>query len=198
MNTDFSFASPLNYSSSSRRNSKTSQNTPSSPNRNSLVRSDSNFAIDVFGSGGPAASNGLGNLADELADAWSDGEDEDEEPNLNFHQEGGGVVRDSGVEISSSPLQQPLKSASLVPPTPMQRGHRRAASDYDGSEYGGDSDLESPGVPPSLVARIDAVEGLVRRGTENNGTDRDGVVLRVIESLKDLGAQGGVEGNATR
>ncbi|RDW83282.1 hypothetical protein BP5796_04773 [Coleophoma crateriformis] len=198
MNTDFSFASPLNYTSSSRRDSKASQNTPSTPNRNSLVRSDSNFGIDVYGAGGAAPSNGLGNLADELADAWSDGEEEDEEPDLNFHQESVEVVRDSGVDIPFSPSQPPLKSAGLVPPTPMQKGHRRAASDYDGSDYGGDSDLESPGVPPSLAARIDAVEGLVRRGTENNGTDRDGVVLRVIESLKDLGAQGGVEGNATR
>ncbi|KAH8663528.1 hypothetical protein BGZ60DRAFT_379370 [Tricladium varicosporioides] len=45
---------------------------------------------------------------------------------------------------------------------------------------------------------MDQVEALARRGTESNGTDRDGVVKRVIEDLKDLGGQSGVEGGATR
>jgi hypothetical protein len=43
----------------------------------------------VFSSGGAAPANGLGNLADELADAWGDdeeGEDGDEEPDMNFQE----------------------------------------------------------------------------------------------------------------
>ncbi|KAL2074537.1 hypothetical protein VTL71DRAFT_8315 [Oculimacula yallundae] len=205
---DLSFATPLSYNGSPRRHSKGSLNTPNTPNRHSLHRSDS-IGVDVFSSGGPGAqSNGLGNLADELADAWEEGEeeeDEDYEPDMNF-QEGGDEnrepTRDSGVDVASSPVQAQPKSANLTPPIMMLgtvgRGHRRQPSEYDGSDYGGDSDLESPGMPPGLVARMDAVESLARRGAENNGTDRDGVVMRVIEGLKDLGGQSGVEGNATR
>jgi hypothetical protein len=69
---------------------------------------------------------------------------------------------------------------------------------YDGSEYGSESDLESPGMPPSLVAKMDAVESLARRGTENTGGPGDGVFKRVIEGLRDLGSQSGVEGSTTR
>lgn len=155
--------------------------------------------MDVFSSGGgPAPSNGLGNLADELADAWEE-EDEDYEPDMNFQEvreESNEPTRDSGVDVS--PVQAVPKSANLTPPTTTGRGHRRHPSDYDGSDYGGDSDLESPGMAPGLVARMDMVESLARRGAENNGTDGDGVVKRVIEGLKDLGGQSGVEGNATR
>jgi hypothetical protein len=204
---DLSFATPLSYTDSSpRRHSKTSIHSPTTPNRHSITRSDS-IGLDVFSSGGgPAASNGLGNLADELADMWGEEgeEDEDEylEPDMNFQEvkeeEGSGQQRDSGVDVASSPVQAPLKSANLTPPAPMGRGHRRQPSDYDGSDYGGDSDLESPGMPPGLVARMDMVESLARRGTENNGSDRDGVVNRVIDGLKDLGGQSGVEGGATR
>jgi hypothetical protein len=152
-------------------------------------------------------SNGLGNLADELADAWGDEEEDaeddeyDGEPEMNFQEvkeeADGGQTRDSGVDVTSSPVEGSLKPSGLFPPT-GGKGHRRQPSEYDGSDYGGDSDLESPGIPPGLVSRMDMVESLARRGMENNGTDRDGVVKRVIEGLKDLGGQSGVEGGATR
>ncbi|TVY53819.1 hypothetical protein LSUE1_G009364, partial [Lachnellula suecica] len=203
-NIDLSFATPLSYGNdaSPRHHSrKTSLQTPTSPsNRHSLARSDS-IGIDVFSSGGGAApaGNGLGNLADELADMWGDeDEDEGEEPDMNFQEvREGEPTRDSGVDVTSSPVQ-PSKPATLTPPTVAARGHRRQPSEYDGSDYGGDSDMESPGMPPGLVSRMDLVESLARRGTENNGTDRDGVVKRVIDGLKDLGGQSGVEGGATR
>jgi len=158
----------------------------------------------VFSSGGPAqASNGLGNLADELADAWGEDEDEeegDEEPDMNFQEvsQEGGPTRDSGVDVTSSPVQAPNKPTSLTPPTTGGRGHKRQPSEYDGSDYGGESDLDSPGMPPGLVSRMDLVESLARRGTENTGTAGDGVVKRVVDGLKDLGGQSGVEGGATR
>lgn len=173
---------------------------PSTPNHRSLQRSDS-IGADVFSSGGPTAPpNGLGNLADELADAWDDdeGDGEDEEPDMNFQEvrQEGETLRDSGVDVASSPVQPP-KSEGLTPSAAL-RSHRRQASEYDGSEYGGDSDLESPGIPPGLASRIDMVESLARRGTESNGTDRDGVIKRVVDGLKDLGGQTGVEAGAAR
>lgn len=165
--------------------------------------------LNELGAGGMGHDNGLGNLADELADALS-GSGEDEEyyedgEGLEFDQRGDDGreqtdgVRDSGVDVASQSDQQGrTKSSSLGLPSPPGRGHRRTGSAYDGSEYGSESDLESPGIPPSLVAKIDAVESLARRGTESNGGPTDGVFQRLTEGLRDLGSQSGVEGSTTR
>ena len=220
-----SISSPSPASSHSRRQSKNSIHTPTTPHH--FDRSNS-IGIDVFssGAGGGGQGNGLGNLADELADAWSeDSEEAIEEEDLEFQnanaegqQEG---VRDSGVDVRSleSPTEfqqgrrnghatrpKSINLGTLSPESAKEsaksatgRGHRRQVSEYDGSDYGGDSDLDSPGLlPPSLVARMDMVEGLARRGMEETGGPTDGVVERVVEGLRDLGGQGGVEGGATR
>ncbi len=212
---DLSYSTPFSYNSSPRRHSKASLPSPTSPNRHSFARSDS-INDNVFSSGGPAiASNGLGNLADELGDMeWGDEEGvdmDDEELELDGSFEEviesqrnmGDLQRDSGVDVTSpvnlDDIEKPSKSTNLTPPAMLNgRGHRRQPSEYDGSDYGDDSDLESPGMPLGLVARMDLVESLARRGTEDNGTERDGVVKRVVEQLKDLGGQAGVEGGATR
>jgi hypothetical protein len=203
-NIDLSFASPLSYGNDSnpRRNSKVSVHSPTTSNRNSLNRTDS-IGLDAYNMGASAApSNGLGNLADELADAWDEDEgegDDEEEPDMNF-QDGepeGMVTGDSGVDVTSSPPRTKDTATNLTPPA-QSRGHRRQESNYDGSDYGDDSDLEPPGIPSVLQTRMDMVESLARRGTEDTGTDRDGVIQRVIEGLRDLGSQSGVEGGATR
>ncbi|CAK7208226.1 hypothetical protein SCUCBS95973_000031 [Sporothrix curviconia] len=142
----------------------------------------------------------------------------------NASREGGGsgavngagqTQRDSGVDVASPTIprsggpangQARARDASLSLPSTNgggaggggRRGHKRVGSVYDGSEYGSDSDLESPGMPTSLVAKIDAVESLARRGTEDNGSTTDGVCKRLVEELRDLGSQSGVEGGASR
>ncbi|KAF7897100.1 hypothetical protein EAF00_005328 [Botryotinia globosa] len=202
----------------SRRLSKSSIHTPTTPNHMSRDFSSSvdGVGMDVLGSA-QNGGNGLGNLADELADAWSEDEGEMDEADLNFQstaptesdnedaEEDKNAVRDSGVDVTSPKKQHKAmnSNSTLTPPTAGHGrvhalGHARSPSEYDGSDYGGDSDLESPAFGPALLARMDMVEGLARRGTENNGSQADGVVKRVIESLKDLGGQSGVEGNTTR
>ncbi|KAB8295758.1 hypothetical protein EYC80_008583 [Monilinia laxa] len=205
-----------------RRMSKSSIHTPTTPNHMSREFSSSvdgvGMGMDVLGSA-QNGGNGLGNLADELADAWSDEEGEEmEEGDLNFQnpattdsdreeeQEINHAVRDSGVDVTSPKRQHGIPNPNLLNLTPPvggharlhALGHARTPSEYDGSDYGGDSDLDSPAFTPALLARMDMVEGLARRGTENNGSQADGVVKRVIESLRDLGGQSGVEGNTTR
>ncbi|KJR80358.1 uncharacterized protein SPSK_05266 [Sporothrix schenckii 1099-18] len=122
--------------------------------------------------------------------------------------------RDSGVDVASAssprtsgPDGPRARNASLSLPSThggsaqggsSRRGHKRVGSVYDGSEYGSDSDLESPGMPTSLVAKMDAVESLARRGTEDNGGPTDGVCKRLVDELRDLGSQSGVEGGASR
>lgn len=169
------------------------------------------FNHSGMGLAGSNSGNGLGNLADELADALSDGEVEEYyegsgAPGISIEPEEDGdnnaikqeAVRDSGVDVAS-PTDRNHKHLSLtLPPATNGRGHRRKGSQYDGSEYGSDSDLDSPGMPSSLVAKIDAVESLARRGTENNGGPTDGVFKRVTDSLRDLSSQSNVESNTSR
>ncbi|KAI5867124.1 hypothetical protein GGS23DRAFT_161701 [Durotheca rogersii] len=190
-------------SSNSRRLSKSSLQEPLTPLRNSMNESE----LNELSGGGIVQDNGLGNLADELADALSgSGEDEEfyEDERGSQSRDSAGQdrldgTRDSGVDIASQPSQQGrAKSTSLSVPSPSGRGHRRTGSVYDGSEYGSESDLDSPGMPPSLVAKIDAVESLARRGTESNGGPTDGVFKRVTDGLRDLGSQSSVEGSTTR
>lgn len=195
---ELSLATPLAHGhiSQSRRQSKSSIHSPTTPHRPNYNRSDS-VGGDPFSSGGAPPSNGLGSLADELADAWGDDEGEDDdEPDMNFQEapEEGETIRDSGVDVEEQP---PPKSATLTTPG-GNRGHQRQPSEYDGSDYGGHSDLEPPGLPAGLVSRIDLVESLARRGTESTGGEQDNVVKRVVDGLKDLGGQSGVEGGATR
>ncbi|KAK2001987.1 hypothetical protein LX36DRAFT_299494 [Colletotrichum falcatum] len=204
-----------------RRTSRSSANDPATPLRSSFNTQD---PLDIsYASGGMNDGNGLGNLADELADAFSDSGDEDEyyeddddhqngnddsngngTPNINVQEaerraSGAEGIRDSGVDVAClGDAGGKAKNLNLGPPPLVQRGHRRSGSEYDGSEYGSESDLDSPGMLPSLVAKMDAVESLARRGTESNGGPTDGVFRRVTEGLRDLGSQAGVEGSATR
>ena len=165
---------------------------------------------DFNGGGALGGQSGLGNLADELADAFSESGEEDDygengDSGIRFavqEDENRGtseVVMDSGVDTASPNREATRpKSMSLGLPSPRRRGHRRAGSEYDGSEYGSESDLESPGMPLNLVSKINAVEALARRGTESTGSHTDGVFQRVTLGLRDLGPQSSVESSATR
>lgn len=154
---------------------------------------------------------GVGNLAAELADAWDDDDEyyDGAAPDINFDLEPGqdvpahiGLTDGSDVDAfhncNLQNLQTRDRNGALTLPSPNNRSHRRMGSEYDGSEYGSDSDLDSPGMPSSLVAKIDAVEALARRGTERGSEHAEGVFRRVVDGLRDLGSQSNVEGNATR
>ncbi|ORY08699.1 hypothetical protein BCR34DRAFT_626097 [Clohesyomyces aquaticus] len=168
---------------------------------------------------------GLGNLADELGDVWSEDEEGGYEEDINGmdlpqddldnigvaldHDGSAGVnsvpasvngVRDSGVAMQSSSPSAESKS-TLSPQTARQHGrrHQRQRSLYDGSDYGDDSDLEvNDGISVGLETRMAAVESLARRGMEENGSASDQVVKRVVERLRDLGSQSNIENGATR
>ena len=168
----------------------------------------------------PERANGLGNLADELAEAL------DEQDGNGYELEDGGreTLYDRTKAISHDQLKDderaffsnatqerhavsvsPVRQATsdeiaLGPPkTSSCSRHIRKNSQYDGSDYGNDSDLDDTrGVSASLEARLAAVESLARRGTEANGSDVDEIVQRVADSLNDLGSQAGVENGARR
>ncbi|KAI9663397.1 MAG: hypothetical protein M1829_006089 [Trizodia sp. TS-e1964] len=145
-------------------------------------------------------NNGLGSLADELADAWDEEEEEGESGSVfegtSQLQEGADNNRDSGIDVSSSPAIPPSKLPILVPPTGRPR--RKSVSEYDGSDYGDDSDLELSESAPGLEARLSLVESLARYGTGDKGSDGEEVIQRVANELKSLSGQAGVENGATR
>ncbi|RYP77906.1 hypothetical protein DL770_006985 [Monosporascus sp. CRB-9-2] len=200
IDTSYQHSSPSS-SPKMRRESKASFQEPLTPSRSSVNGSELNL---LSGESVGHDDNGLGNLADELADALSgSGEEdeyyEDEEGPSKVQEkdepEAAEGARDSGVDVA----KKHSKSLSLSVPSPSGgRGHRRTGSAYDGSEYGSESDLDTSGLPPSLVSRIDAVESLARRGTESTGGPADGVFKRLTDGLRDLGSQSSVEGSTTR
>ena len=153
--------------------------------------------------------SGLGNLADELAEAWDEDEEAEQGESLEAqlgqadHYRNGFSSREkrSDLGIETPPPKSPAASSmSLSPPKqPMRKKHQRVNSQYDGSDYGDDSDLETAdGISPSLESRMAAVESLARRGNEANGSDMDSIVKRVADSLKELSSQSGVEDGTTR
>lgn len=159
-----------------------------------------------------ADAGGLGNLADELADAW----DEDEEDgDVSGFQEYQGNEENQENDTGYIESLQNL-GPQVRPSTPSQasdssderriwagsrakgRAKRRDESRYDGSEYGWGSDFEEAGLSPNLLSKMDEIQDLVRWGDINSQHTGGDVIASLIECLKDLGAQSGVENNATR
>lgn len=151
--------------------------------------------VDGFGAtnGFGNLSNGLHNLADELAgmEEESEGIGAGRQPAYSNGEESLQQGHWNNVEISMD--------SQIGPGLCLSPGHRRQRSKYDRSDFGDDSDLdEAPWISPSLAAEMAAVEALARRDTELNGSDAETIAKRVADSLKDLAPQSNLEQYATR
>ena len=204
----------------SQRSSQHSTITPKTPRSlSSYDRYDDysrlNGFADVQGIGREEDNgNGIGNLADELAEAWDEGgEGEDGEEVSQLHTDEpleneifivkdytDLTCNDNVIKILRPPAIGSACNISLSPPNSSQwTNHRRQHSQYDGSDYGDDCDLETAeGISRSLEARMAAIENLARKGTEANDSVADSVVQRVADSLKNLPSQSGVENGTSR
>lgn len=153
-------------------------------------------------------NKGLGNLADELADAWDEDEDigmTDQDPlgsstNGSMHAttDTGRTsfenVRDSGVDVASfttgSPVM-PTKEEEIdtsqamidsIMGSPRKRQRRRTRPSYEGSGYYHDAeevDDEDAGLSNSLQDRMADIETLAREGV----AQEDGVASRDEEQI---------------
>ncbi|KAJ5719060.1 hypothetical protein N7493_007515 [Penicillium malachiteum] len=169
-------------------------------NLNGSHRESVDFSADTDG-------GGLGNLADELADAWEQDEDGYEYASGQENSRAGSQQMDNS-DMEDAYLQSVRDMRSQSPSDSPARNrlranqirqHRRQESHYDGSDYGNDSDLEETAdLSPALEAQMADIESLVRRGIENNGSENDHVIKRTVEALRDLGSQSGIENSATR
>lgn len=165
---------------------------------------DRRLSAEYMGSIEPGG--GLGNLADELADAWGDGEGYDDASGIDINDQGNNVHHeDEHSSGEQTPREQtsPTNTNNLQPPRnrqkTIQNRHRRTESQYDGSDYGNDSDFEEGSeFSPNLERRLAGIESLARRGIEENGSSNDQIIQRFVEGLKDLGAQSGIENGAAR
>lgn len=178
--------------------------TPRQQNSHSENRS-ARMSVD-YAAAEDAGAGGLGSLADELADAW--GEEEgyedasgvEENGQVDSHHLDDADLRDDVYSSDDAGTLSPDRNTLHLPKQRTKSSrHRRQESQYDGSDYGNDSDLEeSAEISPSLEARMAGIESLARRGTEDNGSENDHIIKRLIESLRDLGGQAGIENGATR
>lgn len=143
------------------------------------------------------AGNGLDSLADELGGDWDEDEDDIDETFADksslddsrlLSPVEGDKIRDSGIGVASPTSDAPNKQLG------QSKQHVRMPSRYDGSEYGELMEHELPsGLPATLKVQMADVEGLAKLDTDN-----DNVTLRVIDELRDLGGQSGIESGATR
>ncbi|KZZ99354.1 hypothetical protein AAL_01926 [Moelleriella libera RCEF 2490] len=165
---------------------------------------------------GPAVCNSMGNLADELAHAFSDSgeEEQDQCEEEEYSHKSTASTDAANTEETKPPFGESNDTESLVlyPSTGrydsrqdvsgrssmLTTGIRKAAVDYEGSEYGSGSDLECAGMPVTLISKIERIESLCWRGTNDYGDPDDAIFDRVAGCLRDLGSQSTVEGNASR
>jgi hypothetical protein len=193
------------YSSSrpshSRRTSSNSIQSPVTPRPSSSYSRNVDFgSSNGFGTA-PDGGNGLGNLADELAEAWDEeGEEEVEPRSPDAQLNGHGVLANGHTTppLLASPSSISNRIPSRSPNKPASRSkHRRKQSQHGSSDYGSDPE-EVDGISPSLEAHMAAIEHLAQYGTEANDSDTDDVISRVAERLRDLGSQSGMENGTSR
>lgn len=177
----------------------------SSPNPEILLlsgREDDSFSADrshvadEFG-GFQERTNGLGNLAEELADVWD--EDGERDP-------------------AQSPCGEQVHSAAALPTVAsrLAGGNDESialsdtAHDSSGSQYqesglrpasldGDGSDAEDASLfSATLEAGMTAVDNLVRQESDTDGTALDDVVCRLADALRALPSQSGIENGTSR
>ncbi|KAL8798329.1 MAG: hypothetical protein Q9182_006754 [Xanthomendoza sp. 2 TL-2023] len=164
-------------------------------------------------------SKELGNLAEELAEAWDDAGSANSLVEDIFARNGAVTLPQRPNDERGQSISQLDRGMSITMPTIVHDGaddnrslsppkpslipkHQRApshTSDFDEFDCGESSDPENvDGMSASLEYRMAAIESLARHGSESNGSGADSVIMRVAGSLRNLGSQAGVETGASR
>ncbi len=159
--------------------------------------------------------NGLGSLADELADAWAEDEEDDEDHSYlpmdgktdNFngsaHDSQGQHsehTRDSGIDVPSSPVQSLLINEISTPPKKATKSrHQRMRSQLSRSDSWHESSSdENVAISSELEARMAAIERFTHSVPDMDREGVDDAMASILVGLRDLGSQAGVENGATR
>jgi len=175
-----------------------------------LTPDDASFAADPLQpsiSNAGETANGLGSLADELAGAFGDDyEDDDEEDYDEEGQYGDGGEDEEALNdgTATPPLHLPN---GITSPSKRSLPVRRppSASDYEGSDYGDAVGIyiEESGISLGLEEKLEAIERLVMRHKallkeEDNSEDGGGVISRLMDGLQNLLPQSQLETASSR
>ena len=177
----------------------------SSPNSDALFWSgreddsfgaDSSHVADDFG-GFQETTNGLANLAEELADVWdNDGEREPVQSPCG-EQVHSAAVPPTVASTLAAGHDESIAMSDTAHDSSHSRHHgsglRTAFLDGDGSDSE-DANLFSA----TLEAAMTAVDNLVRQESATNGTALDDVVCRLADGLRELPSQSGIENGTSR
>jgi len=150
---------------------------------------------------GGAGGGGLGSLADELAGAMYDSDeeyDDDEEAGEESgYREGGDGGQDRGGDGNDGGGGT-LDGGGGSGGAGRRVGVGGATSDYDGSEYGDLEDLTG-GISVALEDKIGQIEKLAARNKVMMTREEDGEMIpRLMEGLQNLPPQSGLESGSTR
>ena len=197
--------------SRSRKSSLQSLCTPTSPRPPSSHDRTGDFSFSNDYGISASTGNGLGNLADELAEAWDEGGEEEgtalEQPagvdtQCNGHTQEISppqidYYHDMGIVGLASATEKPIlrKKANGSPAGRPRPWNRRKHTDNEELDK---LHLEETGLTPSMETRLTVIESLVRHGVTERGAEVDGVFSRVASALKDLSSQANVESHTTR
>ena len=133
--------------------------------------------------GGSGQGRSLGNLEDELGDAFEEGEEdeledmeeESQDVSLNREDSRSYYTKGRDQEAALNPVKSPISSPTLTSPngaisSPKKQRksrHTRTESRYDGSEYddSDDNSTSATNLPPEVRMLIHDVEELVNQGS---------------------------------
>jgi len=197
--------------------SSVSDKSPTTPRAPSSYGRGENLSGSIGYSNDPdsGSADGLGSLADELAEAWDEDDEGEIDGVLAMHNVGadGGLRvetngfpskenhHDPGAVVPSKP-QTPGTASNTIQEPPMttsRSANLRQRPEYDNPNSEDDSDQEAMDHNSrSFDSCMAAIENLARGVTDSGGDKPDCVIKRVADALKDLRTQSGVEDGATR
>ena len=201
------YGSGASFQTQSHESSILSVHSPTTSWPQSVLGKSQDFLTNSDFSANDNVGSGIGSLADELAEEeWDDGE-EMEDTVTAVHKE-----RCRNNTILSCHHVEPAIDPHLAS-VPYLHGNingfadqqdlskwksQTNSRDYDGSDYGGVSDLEVvEGISSTLEAEMALIESLAWHGDASTDRKTD-AFARMTAQLEDLRSQASIEGHATR
>lgn len=157
---------------------------------------DSSHVADRLG-GFQEGTNGLGNLAEELADVWDDDGEHDPAQSQCGEQVHCAAALPPVTSTWGAGHNEPSVLSDTAHDFPHSRHHK---SGFRPAVLDGDSsDSEDANqISTTLEASMTTIDNLVKQESATSGTEQDEVVCRVTDALRKLPSQSGIENGTSR
>ena len=182
--------------SHSRKSSMQSLYSPATPFTPGLDRSAELTLANEINMGG--ATNGLGSLADELAEEeWDEDAEAFEDRPYTPSYTNGSRRASNGLNGHAGNMSPHTLRDSPGSPTSKRRRNRRTSTRSNLSAFSNDSDIdESEIISSELEAQIAEIERLAKQDFTSQGSRE--LFLRVEKEFRELGSQAQLESHTTR